>query len=139
MIDFFLVGIAFSITLANALGDDAGVAFGVASVLAVLALHPRRVLEKVPTQSTTHDVVKLVLNKLVSVQLVDLFLALSNGTLAAQAEIHGAPVIILLDEAHLQLNLASRLQIKPAVDGLRHDLRLRPWSSKGRVELTTYR
>lgn len=84
VIDLFLLGVSLSIRLADTLGDDAGVALRVACILAVLALHARRVLEEVTTERAAHDVVELPLHKFVSVNIVDLLLALANGTLAAK-------------------------------------------------------
>lgn len=47
VIDLFLVRISLGITLADTLGNNAGVALGVASVLAILALHTSGVLEEI--------------------------------------------------------------------------------------------
>ena len=49
VIQFLLIRVGFGIRLADALGDDLGVALSMASILAVLALHTRRVFEKIST------------------------------------------------------------------------------------------
>jgi hypothetical protein len=54
-----------------------------ASVLAVLALHPGRILEELATQCAPHDLVKLVLHELVSEFLVNLFFLLPDRALSA--------------------------------------------------------
>ena len=60
MIDLLLVWIRFCIGFAYTLGNDAGIAFRMASVLAILALHSSRVFEKVATEGATHNVVELL-------------------------------------------------------------------------------
>lgn len=60
VIDLLLVWIRFCIGFAYTLGNDAGIAFRMASVLAILALHTSRIFEKVPTQCTTHNIVELL-------------------------------------------------------------------------------
>ncbi len=82
MVDLLLVRIRLGIALANALGDDTRITLCVASVLAVLALHAGRVLEEVAAKGASHNVVELVLDELMAVHLVDLLLALADGTLS---------------------------------------------------------
>lgn len=126
MVDLFLLGIGLGIRLADALGDNTRVALRVASILAVLALHTGRVLEEVTTESTAHDVVKLPLHKLVAVNIVNLLLPLTNGTLSAQTGAHFSFVVRRFDEVQAQLYLAGGLQVEPAVYRLRDlDLGLR--------------
>jgi phosphatidylglycerophosphatase A len=84
VVDLLLVRIRLSIALADTLGDNSRITLGVASVLAVLALHASRVLEELPTERTTHDVVELVLDELVAVHFVHLFLSLADGTLSSK-------------------------------------------------------
>lgn len=67
-----------------------------ASIFAVFALHPSRVFEKVATESTSHDVVELLYDEFVTIQLVDLFFALSYGTFAVQPNVEWSSVPILL-------------------------------------------
>lgn len=116
VVNLFLVRVGLGVALADALGDDALVAFGMASVLAVLALHTGRVLQKVTAQRTAHDIVELMLDKFVTVHLVDLFFALTDSALSAKANVDRLLVLVLLDKAYLELDLASRLQIEPTVD-----------------------
>lgn len=65
-------------------------------VFAVFALHASRILEKVATQSTAHDVVKLLYDKLVTVQLVYLFFPLSHGTFTVQSNVEWSFIPVLL-------------------------------------------
>jgi hypothetical protein len=109
VVDLFFVRIGLGVALADTLCDHAGIALGVASVLAVLALHTCRVLEEIPAKCAAHNVVELVLDKFVAVHLVNLLLALTNGTLSTKAKIDGAAISVGFDEAHLQLDLACRL------------------------------
>lgn len=83
VIDLLLVRVRLCIALTNALGDHAGITFGVAGVLAVFALHSRRVFEKVAAERTAHDVVELMLDELVPKDVVDFLFALSDGTFAS--------------------------------------------------------
>lgn len=109
MVDLLLVRIGFRVALADAFGDNASVAFGMASVLAILALHPCRVLEELAAKSTAHNVVKLLLHKLVTVHLVDLLLPLADGALSPKTKVNGPAILVLLDEAQGQLHSATRL------------------------------
>lgn len=124
MVDLLLVRVRLGIALADAFRDHTRIALGMASVLAVLTLHTGRIFEEVSAKGTTHDVVELVLHELVAVHLMNLLLSLTNGTLSAEAEIDGPPVLVCLVETHLELDLPRRLQVEPSVDGPRHDLRL---------------
>lgn len=60
VVDLLFVRVRFCIGFAYALRDNAGIAFCVTSVLAILALHACRIFEKISTQRTTHDVVELL-------------------------------------------------------------------------------
>lgn len=55
-----------------------------AGIPAIFALVPEGVEEEFVAESAQDELVELFLNELVSVHLVDLFLALSHGTLAAE-------------------------------------------------------
>lgn len=72
------------VALRDTLGDDLLVALGVASVLAVLALHAGALEEELATERAEHDRVELLLHKLVPVLLVDRVLALADGALTAE-------------------------------------------------------
>ena len=109
VVDLLFVRIGLSVALADTFCDHAGIALGVASVLAVLALHACRVLEEIPAKCAAHNVVELVLDEFVAVHFVNFLLALTNGTLSTKTEINGAAVSVGLDEAHLQLDLPCRL------------------------------
>lgn len=130
VVDLLLVRIRLSIAFTDALRNDTRVAFRMASVLAILALHARRVLEEIPAQRAAHYVVELMLDELVSVHLVDLLLALSNGTLTSQAHVYWSSNLVSLDKAHLELNLPRGLEVEPPINGTRVYLRLRTRSFK---------
>jgi hypothetical protein len=96
VVDLLLVGIGLIVGLADTLGDDLGIAFTVASILAVRTLHTRGVLEEISTQRTAHDVVELLGDKLVALLFVDLFLLLAHGTLSVETNIEGTAILQLL-------------------------------------------
>lgn len=124
VVDLLLVRIGLGIAFANALRNDALVAFRMTGVLAIFTLHACRVLEEIPTECTAHDVVKLVLYELVAVHLVNLLLALTDSSLSSKTQVNLSSDLVGLFEAHLKLDLPSRLQIKPAFDRARVDLGL---------------
>ncbi len=84
MVDLFLVRIGLVVRLADALCDDFRVAFCVAGVLTVCALHSSRVLKEVTTKRTAHNVVELLLDKFVALLFVNFFLLLSNSSLSVE-------------------------------------------------------
>lgn len=96
VVDLLFVGIGLVIGLADTFGDDFWVAFAMASVLAIRALHASSIFEEFSTQRTAHDIVELLRNELVSLFLVNLFLFLADGTLAVETNIEGATVLELL-------------------------------------------
>ena len=124
VVNLLLVRIRLGVALADALGHNARITLGVASVLAILALHAGRVLEEIAAEGAAHDVVKLVLDELVSVHLVHLLFPLTDGAFSAETHIDGASVLVMFDEAHLKLDLTGGLEVEPAVDGPDVDLRL---------------
>ena len=67
-----------------------------ASIFAVFALHTGRIFEKVATESATHDVIELLYDEFVTIQLVDLFFALSHGTFAVKSNVEWSSVPVLL-------------------------------------------
>jgi hypothetical protein len=99
MVDLLLVRVGLGVALADALGDDARVALRVAGILAVFALHTGGIFQELTTESTAHDVVELLLHKLVAVHLVNFLLTLSDSALSAKTKVDGAAVLVLLDEA----------------------------------------
>lgn len=119
VVDLLLVRIRFRVGLADTLRNHTGIALCVAGIFAIFALHTGRVLEEIAAQSTPHDVVELLLHKLVAVHLMNLFLALANGALSVEADIEGSSVFCLLCEADSEVHCASGLERKPRVNGLR--------------------
>lgn len=95
MIDLLLVWVGFVVGLADTLGNDFRVALFVASVLAVGTLHTRGILEKFSTQRTTHDVVELLGDELVTLLLVNVLFLLAHGTLTVETDVEGTAVFQL--------------------------------------------
>lgn len=128
VVDLLFVRVRLRVRLADTLCDDALVAFRVASVLAVLALHPSRVFEEIAAQGAAHNVVELVLDELVPVHLVDLLLPLTNSALTTKTDVDWSAILVHLVEIHLEVDRARGFQVEPAVNGLIADVwnRLRP-------------
>jgi hypothetical protein len=110
VIEFRLVRICLGIGLRDTLGDNLGVALLMARVSAIRALHACGIFEKVSTQSTTHDVVELLLDKLVPILLVDIFLSLANGAFTTKAKVEGLLVLTMLHKGQCQMYASNRLQ-----------------------------
>lgn len=111
MVQLGLLRVALGVGFADALGDDLGVAFLVAHVLAVGALHA--VLAKLATKGTAHDVVKALKHELVAKQLVNVLLSLADGALALDAagrHIERLALARLLGEVQRQLYAAVWLE-----------------------------
>lgn len=87
MVEFGFIRIGFGVGLGDTLGDDLWITFLVASVIAIRALHTRGVFEEFTTESTTHNVVKLLLNKLVAILFDNLFFTLTNGAFSTKSSI----------------------------------------------------
>jgi hypothetical protein len=118
VVDLLLVRVGFGIRFANALRNHTLVALGVACVFAVFALHAGRVLEEITAERAAHDVVELLLDKLVPVHLVHFFFALTHGTLTTKTQIDLSSVLVHLVEVQLKMNLAARFQREESVNGL---------------------
>lgn len=116
VVEFCLIRIGLGIGLSDALCDDFGVALLVASVVAVGALHASSVLEEFGTESAAHDVVELLLHKLVSILLDHILLALTDGALTTQTEIEGLFVAGVLDKGHGEMDSTNRLEREPVVN-----------------------
>jgi hypothetical protein len=93
VVELGFVRIGFSIRLRDALGDDLGIALLMTGVVAVRTLHTCRVLEEVAAERATHDVVELLLHKLVAVLLDNLFLALADSALATKTNVERLLVV----------------------------------------------
>lgn len=100
VIDLLFVWVGLIIRLADAFCDYLGVAFGVAGVFAVLTLHAGRVFEQFSTESTTHDIVELLLDEFVALLFVNLFFLLSYSTLPIKTDVERTALTSLLLEAH---------------------------------------
>lgn len=96
MVDLLLVGVGFVVCLTDTLGDNLRVAFLVASVLAIRALHTRSIFKEFSTKRTAHDVVELLGDEFVALLLVDVIFLLTHGTLTVKTDIEGTTVLQLL-------------------------------------------
>lgn len=63
-------------------------------IFAIRTLHTCRILEKVAAKRTTHDVVELLLHKPVSIHLVYLFLACTDGTFSPKPKIKRTFILV---------------------------------------------
>jgi len=108
MVDLLLVRIGLVIRFADAFGNNLGIALRMAGVFAVGTLHTGRVFQELSAKSTTHDVVKLLLDKLVTLLFVDLFFLLPDCTLSIQTDVKWPSGSGLLLEAHGQMNATCR-------------------------------
>ena len=95
MIQLLFIRVGVCIRLANTFGDNLGIAFLVAGILAVLALHSSRIFEEVPTKRATHDVIELLKDKFMTVKLMYLFLSLTDSAFAIQPDIKRSLVLDL--------------------------------------------
>ena len=95
MVQFFLIRVGFRIRLADTFCNNFRIAFFVASIFAVLALHSCGVFKKVSTESATHDVVKLLEHEFVAVQFVNLFLSLTNSAFAIESNVKWSSILDL--------------------------------------------
>ena len=109
MIDSILIWIGFIVCFADTLCNDFGVAFLMAGVLAIRTLHPGGILQEFTTKCTAHDIVELLLDKFMTLLLVDLFLLLSNSPLAIQPNVEWSTSTHLFLEAHGQMYSSGRL------------------------------
>jgi len=116
VIDLLLVWISLCVRLADTLRNHACIALRVASIFAVFALHTSRVLQEIAAQCTTHNIVELLLDKFVAVHLVDLLLALTDGTLSVKSNIKRSSVLCLFCEADAEMNGSGGLESKPCVN-----------------------
>lgn len=122
VINLLFIWIRFVICLADTLGDDFRIAFSVAGVLTILALHAGRVLEQVSAESTSHNVVKLLLDKLVALLLVNLFFLLSDSALSIETQIQRSLSASMFLKTHGKMHAASRFEREPRFN---HHLLLR--------------
>ena len=106
MVELLLIWVGFCIGLADAFSDNLGVAFFMARIFAILALHTSGVFEELPTKSTTHDVVKLLEDKFVAVKLMYFFFALTYGAFTIEANVK-RPSVFQLFCCHTSVPLYS--------------------------------
>lgn len=98
VVELCLVGIGLGVGLGDALCDDFGIAFLVTGIVAVGTLHACSILKKFGTESAAHDVVELLLHKLVSILLDHVLFALTDSTLTTETKIKGLLVARVLDK-----------------------------------------
>lgn len=95
VIDFLLVRVCLVIRFADTLRDDFRVALPVASVFAVGALHASSVLQEIAAKGTTHDIVELLRDELVTLLFVDFLLSLSDCTLTVETNVERSSILQL--------------------------------------------
>lgn len=93
VVQLLLFRIRLGIGFADTFGDDFRIAFLVARVFAVGALHPGRILEEIATEGTSHDVVELLRHELVPIHLMNFLPALADSTFAVQSDIESGPIL----------------------------------------------
>jgi hypothetical protein len=96
VVELLFLWICFVVCFADTLCNHVSVAFPVASVFAVCALHTGRVFEEVSAQGTSHDVVELLLNEFVAVHFVYLLLSLTNSTFTVKTQVNWSSIFHLL-------------------------------------------
>lgn len=97
MVNFLFIWIGLVICLADALGDDFWVAFFMASILAIRALHTGGILQKVTTKGTPHDIVELLRDKFVSLLFNNNLLLLADSSLTIKPKVEWPAVARVLD------------------------------------------
>ena len=97
VVDLLLVRVGLVIGLADALGNDLGIAPSVTQILAVGTLHTSSVLQQLTTEGTAHDVVELLINEFMALLLGNNLLLLPNGTLAIKSSIVHAAAARVFD------------------------------------------
>ena len=95
MIELLLIRVGLRIRFADTFSNDLGVAFFMACIFAILALHTSGILQELSTKSTTHDIVELLEHKFMAVKFMDLFFALADGTFTIKTNIEGSSVFEL--------------------------------------------
>lgn len=65
-----------------------------ASIFAIRALHACRILEEVTAKRATHDIVELLLHKLMPIHFVHFFLACTNGTFSSKPKIERTLILV---------------------------------------------
>lgn len=122
VVDLLLVGVRLVVRLADAFRDDFWIAFCVARVFAVSALHAGRVLEEIPTKRTPHNIVELLLDEFVTLLFVHFFLLLSDSALTIETDIERTSGTCLLLKAHGEMNPARWFEREPRVNHDRLDV-----------------
>ena len=97
VIQFFFLGVRFSIRFRDTFGDNLRVAFFMAGVFAILALITDTIFEKVSTKSTPHNIVELLLDEFMAVGFMDFLFLLPDSPLSVQADVKGALVFIIFN------------------------------------------
>lgn len=95
VINFFFIGISLVIGFTDTLRDDFRIALAMASIFAILTLHTSSILEELPAERTTHNIVELLSNEFVSLFLVDFLFSLANRTLTIQTNIEWSAILQL--------------------------------------------
>ncbi len=110
VIELLLFRVRFIICFADTLRDHVWVAFLVAGVLAVGTLHTGRVFQEVSTQSASHDIVELLLDKLVAVHFMYFLLSLTDSSFTIKTQVNGSPIFHLFGCAEISDNLSRAIR-----------------------------
>lgn len=95
MVDLLFVRVRFVIRLADTFCHHFRIAFFMTSVFAICALHSSSVFQEVSTKSATHNIVKLLSDKLVALLFMDLLFLLAHGTLSIKTDIERSSILKL--------------------------------------------
>lgn len=113
VVNLVLIALGLNVRLRDALCEDFGVAVLVTHVAAVVALVAVARDQELVAERTEDDLEELALDKLVAVHLVDLALALLDGSLAAEpaerAAVHRPPAEVLLDCGRTRRGVQARV------------------------------
>jgi hypothetical protein len=110
MVELRLVWIRLGVGLGNAFSNHLGIALLMASISAIRTLHTGSVLEEIATEGASHDIVELLLHKLVAILLIYILFPLANGSFAAKSKVEGLLVFVVLDERYHQAYSPDRFQ-----------------------------
>ena len=76
-------------------------------ILTILTLHTSRILQKVSTKSTSHDIVELLQDEFVPEHFMNFFFALTYGTFTVQANVERSSVCYLFYYVELVIQVPT--------------------------------
>lgn len=116
MVELVFVSVLVGICLGDALGNHLCKALSVAGVLTVFTLIAA-VDHELATQSTAHNVVKLLFDELMAVHFMDFLSSLSDSTSTTQL-VQGTTVGSLTHKVDSKQHFTRGLYIKPRLDAV---------------------